>query len=140
MKVNKANNSPWLNGIETMHVPVAHGEGRFMMEETVLNTIQNSNQIAMQYTTPEGKAANNTFPYNPNGSDADIAGMTDESGRVFALMPHPERGMFTWQRDDYMELKDRAQRDGSTLPETSDGMALFGNAAAYFEISKMKHA
>ena len=76
--------------------------------------------------------ASGQFPFNPNGSIDDIAAITDPSGRVLALMPHPERGMFTWQRDDYHELKDRVQREGKTLPEDSDGMTLFRNAAAYF--------
>lgn len=125
------NSSPWLNGITKMHIPVAHGEGRFMMDQAILDATQN--QVAFRYVTPDGKPADGKFPYNPNGSMDDIAGMTDPSGRVLALMPHPERGMFTWQRDDYDRLKDRAQRDGSDLPEESDGLALFRNAAAYFK-------
>ncbi|GJL84886.1 MAG: phosphoribosylformylglycinamidine synthase [Micavibrio sp.] len=153
-----ASNSPWLSNINTMHIPVAHGEGRFMMEQETLDAIQN--QIAFQYCHPEQsegspdsrgdssaspqndtiEPANNEFPFNPNGSMNDIAGITDQSGRVLALMPHPERGMFTWQRDDYDRLKDKAQRDGATLPEESDGMALFKNAAEYFEVAKRKRA
>lgn len=131
--------SPWLAGIESMHIPVAHGEGRFMMDKKILETLKKNNQLALQYTK-NGAPANGEFPYNPNGSMDDIAGITDETGRVLALMPHPERGMFTWQRDDYDRLKDRAQRDGKPLPEESDGMALFHNAAAYFEASKRKRA
>jgi len=53
---------------------------------------------------------------------------------VLALMPHPERGMFTWQRDDYDRLKDAAQRSGAPLPEDTDGMTLFRNAAQYFGV------
>ena len=135
--VNKTN-SPWLNGIQKMHIPVAHGEGRFMMEQTVLNTLKKKNQIALTYAKPDGAAAKGEFPFNPNGSIADIAGVTDQSGRVFALMPHPERGMFTWQRDDYDRLKDAARRKGQKLPEDADGLALFKNAARYFETSKKK--
>jgi phosphoribosylformylglycinamidine synthase I len=139
LKVGK-NNSPWLEGVETMHIPVAHGEGRFMMEESVLKTLQKNGQIALTYVKPDGQPANNEFPFNPNGSTADIAGVTDPSGRVLALMPHPERGMFTWQRDDYDRLKDTAQREGKSLPQYSDGMALFQNAARYFEVAKRKTA
>ena len=125
--------SPWLAGIDRMHIPVGHGEGRFMMEDAILKTLQNKNQIALTYTRPDGAPANGEFPYNPNGSLADIAGVTDETGRVLALMPHPERGMFMSQRDDYDRLKDRAQREGKPLPAESDGMAIFKNAAAYFK-------
>lgn len=133
LKINS--NSPWLQGIDSMHIPVAHGEGRFMMEESTLKALDNKGQIAAVYTK-DGEAAKGEFPYNPNGSVADIAAITDESGKVLTMMPHPERGMFTWQRDDYMEIKDKAQRDGQNVSETSDGMALFQNAASYFEVKK----
>jgi phosphoribosylformylglycinamidine synthase len=150
---NPQSSSPWLRGITRMHLPVAHGEGRFMMDEAVLQTLQQSGQIALRYvkksppsppTPPHagGKTAQQSggewvhaqgqFPDNPNGSMADIAGVTDPSGRILALMPHPERGMFTWQRDDYMEAKDRARRADAPLPEFTDGFQLFANAAAYF--------
>jgi len=132
--------SPWLHGIESMHIPIAHGEGRFMMEEETLKTLKDNGQIAAQFVKPDGSTANGEFPFNPNGSADDIAGITDESGKVLALMPHPERGMFTWQRDDYMELKDKAQREGKALHEETDGIALFQNAAAYFEVAKKKSA
>jgi hypothetical protein len=46
--------------------------------------------------------------------------------------------MYTWQRDDYDALKDRAQRGGAPLPEEADGMALFRNAARYFEVARKK--
>jgi phosphoribosylformylglycinamidine (FGAM) synthase-like amidotransferase family enzyme len=133
-------NSPWLQGVENMHIPVAHGEGRFMMDDSTLKTLQDNNQIAAAYVQPNGQPANGKFPYNPNGATADIAAITDETAKVLAMMPHPERGMFTWQRDDYMELKDKAQREGETLPEETDGISLFQNAARYFEVEQKKLA
>ena len=122
-----------------MHIPVAHGEGRFMMDDSTLETLESNGQIAAQYTK-DGAPAELEFPYNPNGSAKDIAAITDESGKVLAMMPHPERGMFTWQRDDYMQLKDTAQRENSTLPDSTDGMTLFANAARYFEVARKKSA
>lgn len=138
MKVEKTP-SPWLQNIDTLHVPVAHGEGRFMMEDETLKTLQGNNQIALRYSK-NGDAAKGEFPFNPNGSTDDIAGITDESGRVLVLMPHPERGMFTWQRDDYAALKDTARRKGKTLSDDSDGIKLFQNAATYFGVNQMKKA
>ncbi|HOO82051.1 MAG TPA: phosphoribosylformylglycinamidine synthase subunit PurQ [Alphaproteobacteria bacterium] len=132
--------SPWLSGIEHMHLPVAHGEGRFMMDEGTLKTLQNNSQIAAQYIKPGGTPANGEFPYNPNGSLSDIAAITDETERILTIMPHPERGMFTSQRDDYMQIKDAARRKGQAVNETADGMALFTNAARYFEIAQKKSA
>lgn len=133
---NGNGDSPWLQGVDRMHIPVAHGEGRFMMSDETLAKLKDNDQIAATYVKPDGSAANGEFPFNPNGSTADIAAITDQSGKVLAIMPHPERGMFTWQRDDYCELKDAAQREGRDLPESSDGMALFTNAARYFEVAK----
>lgn len=160
-------NSPWLDGASSMHIPVAHGEGRFMMSDETLAQLQSNGQIAAQYVKPTEKLlslrkqgssgstekgprvreedslwqpAAGEFPFNPNGSMEDIAAITDQSGKVLAIMPHPERGMFTWQRDDYCELKDKAQRSGKSLPETTDGMALFANAAHYFGVAKKEAA
>ena len=129
-------NSPWLAGVEHMHIPVAHGEGRFMMEESTLKALRDNNQIAATYVKPDGSAANGEFPYNPNGTIADIAAMTDKTGRILTMMPHPERGMYTSQRDDYMETKDAAQRAGEKVSETTDGMSLFANAAKYYGVEK----
>jgi len=126
------NNSPWLEGIERMHIPVAHGEGRFMMSDETLQALEDNGQIAAKFIKPDGSAANEEFPYNPNGSVGDIAAIADPSGRVLSIMPHPERGMFTWQRDDYAEIKDAALRAGHTLPDQTDGLTLFRNAAQFF--------
>jgi phosphoribosylformylglycinamidine synthase len=136
LKVEK-NSSPWLQNMDTLHVPVAHGEGRFMMDDATLQTLKDNNQIGLRYAK-DGKVANGKFPFNPNGSTDDIAGITDESGRVLVLMPHPERGMFTWQRDDYASIKDQARRSGQALPEESDGLKLFQNAATYFGVNTQK--
>ncbi|MCF8495483.1 MAG: phosphoribosylformylglycinamidine synthase subunit PurQ [Alphaproteobacteria bacterium] len=138
--VGVTSNSPWLAGIERMHIPVAHGEGRFMMAEETLKSLKENGQVAMRYIKADGRPANGEFPFNPNGSTQDIAALTDQGGRVLALMPHPERGMFNWQRDDYQELKDKAQRARTSLPETADGMALFQNAARYFGTALKKRA
>lgn len=126
--------SPWLSGTTKMHIPVAHGEGRFMMDDTTLKILKDNKQIALRFVTPDGEKANGEFPFNPNGAVDDIAAMTDPSGRVLAIMPHPERGMFTWQRDDYARLKDKARRDGKTLPDAADGLQFFENAGSYFGV------
>ena len=134
------NDTPWLSGIETLHIPVAHGEGRFMMENDTLKALKDNGQIAARYIKADGSYADEEFPHNPNGSVHDIAAMTDKTGKVLAIMPHPERGMFAWQRDDYHELKDKAQRDGITLSDDSDGIQIFQNAAKYFQIAIKKSA
>lgn len=130
--------TPWLTPGTKLHIPVAHGEGRFMMAKETLKTLQDMKQVALRYVKPDGSPALDEFPYNPNGATNDIAGITDPTGRVLALMPHPERGMFTWQRDDYARLKDKAQRDGKPLPDSADGLQIFQNAAEYFGVKAEK--
>lgn len=140
VKVN-INASPWLKDVNQLYIPVAHGEGRFMMDRDIFEAMGENGQLVMQYCDPvSGEAAHGAFPLNPNGSCCDLAGITDQTGRILAMMPHPERGMFTWQRYDYPELKEQARRKGYALPEESDGMALFRNAARYFEIAETKQA
>jgi len=121
LAIDKANNSPWLKDIDTLHIPVAHGEGRFMMESQTLEALKEKNQVAARY---DG--------LNPNGAVDDIAAITDPTGRILVMMPHPERGMLTSQRDDYTVLKDTARRAGQDLPYESEGMQIFKNAVAYF--------
>lgn len=110
-----------------------------MMEDETLTRLQQNNQIAARYSK-NGAKADGAFPYNPNGSMDDIAAITDESGRILAMMPHPERGMFTSQRDDYTRLKDHALRQGHSLPNETDGLLIFQNAASYFGINRLKKA
>jgi phosphoribosylformylglycinamidine synthase len=124
--------SPWLQGIEKMHIPVAHGEGKFAMDADTHRTLKEKGMIGLQYVTPDGSPANGVFPYNPNGALDDIAGIIDESGRILALMPHPERGMFFSQRDDWSLLAQEYIRQGKELPKYSDGIKIFQNAVKYF--------
>ncbi|MFA7236616.1 MAG: phosphoribosylformylglycinamidine synthase I [Phycisphaeraceae bacterium] len=69
----------WTKGLDELQLCIAHGEGRFLADDTVLDQLETNRQIALRYTD------------NPNGSMRDIAGVCDKSGLVFGLMPHPER-------------------------------------------------
>lgn len=82
---------PWLEGIdETVYFPVAHAEGKFVTEDNnILEKLKANNQIAFRYSSGNGSQAK--YPDNPNGSVENIAGITDSTGRVLGLMPHPER-------------------------------------------------
>lgn len=127
-------NSPnvFLRGIEKLHIPVAHGEGNFFAEDDVLKSIEDNNLVAVRYSKPDGSPAGGEFPYNPNGSLNDIAGICDKSGRIMGMMPHPERNIFFTQRDDWTYLKEKAGREGKPVPEEGEGMAVFRNAVGYF--------
>jgi phosphoribosylformylglycinamidine synthase subunit PurQ / glutaminase len=66
---------------ETIVIPVAHGEGNYYCDEETLTKLKDNNQIVF------------TYNQNPNGSLADIAGITNEKGNVLGMMPHPERAV-----------------------------------------------
>lgn len=70
--------------------PVAHGEGRFLAPEASLKNIEVNDQVVLRYVDSQNNPTQ-TFPYNPNGSALAIAGICDETGKIFGMMPHPER-------------------------------------------------
>lgn len=130
MKV--VSNSPWLRGIEEISLPIAHGEGKFFTSSENLQKLYKNKQIAMQYTN--GQMSNYLdLPANPNGSIEDIAGITDETGRVLGLMPHPERGMFFNQLPNWQLEKEKLIRMKKPLPTTGPGLQIFKNAVEYFK-------
>jgi phosphoribosylformylglycinamidine synthase I len=133
LQANDTSNSPWLAGLEQLYMPVAHGEGQFVLAEKLADEGEISNYVAFSYVNADGSAAAGEFPANPNGSPQDIAGLTDGSGRILALMPHPERAIFNWQRADYPAYKEEFLRQGQAIPEQSAVMQLFRNGVAWFD-------
>lgn len=95
----------WTKGIErrTLKIPIAHGEGRFYARESVLGGIEDSHQVAFRYVDHEGQPSK-VSPYNPNGSVNAIAGITDSSGRILGMMPHPERDPRNFLRQRVQDL------------------------------------
>ncbi len=124
--------SVFTRGIERLHIPVAHGEGRFYAPAETLDRIEKERLVAMRYVLPDGTRAGGAFPYNPNGAMADIAAVCDRSGRLLGMMPHPERAVLFTQRDDWTLLAEACRREGRDLPEENEGMAIFRNAVGYF--------
>lgn len=125
------NNSPWLRGITTISLPIAHGEGKLFAEKDVLSTLNKKNMIALRYV--EGEICKyQMLTANPNGSLENIAGITDESGKLFGLMPHPERALFFTHLPHWTYLKEKLMREGKKVPEEGPGLALFRNAIQYF--------
>jgi len=90
LKVNKNNPSPLKNLPEIIQLPVAHAEGKFFAEDKIVEELKNKNQILFQYCDNNGDTTVG-YPLNPNGSVLNIAGITDETGHIVGLMPHPER-------------------------------------------------
>lgn len=125
--------SVFTEGIKTLHIPVAHGEGNFFSTEKILKQIESENLVSMRYVKPDGTAANGEFPFNPNGSLKDIAAICDKTGRIMGMMPHPERNILFTHRDNWTYLKEKAKRDSACPPsEEGEGLAIFRNAVEYF--------
>ncbi len=107
----------WTRGLGAFELPMAHGEGRFVMSSAKeLDAIERSGQVALRY---KGE--------NPNGSERAIAGVCDASGRVFGLMPHPERYVVESQHFDSVG---RRVRDGVSMNAEAVGMKIFHNGVS----------
>ena len=78
---------------EVINVPIAHGEGRFLLEDSLLDSLISNNQIPFRYSTSKGETLED-YPTNPNGSIYNIAAVCNQNGNVMAIMPHPERTAF----------------------------------------------
>jgi phosphoribosylformylglycinamidine synthase len=105
-----------------IYLPVAHAEGKFIpREKKVLDALVNRGQIVLRYCAPDGSKP--SYPDNPNGSTEDIAGITDTTGRVFGLMPHPERHFLFEQHPYWTRLTKKS--------EFGDGAKIFENGINY---------
>lgn len=107
-----------------IYLPIAHGEGKIVSNDSsALEKIRHEGYIAFRYVDAEGKEG--PFPINPNGSVDSIAGLTDRTGRVLGLMPHPERFVHRTQHPHWTRLPKNGQ--------TGDGMMIFSNAVQYIQ-------
>ncbi|MDR0336233.1 MAG: phosphoribosylformylglycinamidine synthase subunit PurQ [Planctomycetaceae bacterium] len=113
------NNSVFLRGINTLYLPIAHAEGRFVFRENKQPPLQ---QLALRYDAED----------NPNGSMLNVAGVGDLSGRIFGLMPHPERYVDPTQHPQWTrKIHQKIQQHSASAP--IDGLAIFQNAVSYFQ-------
>ncbi len=133
LKVNSASPSIFTKGFDKLEFPVRHGEGKFYAHESVIKKLIDNNQVVLRYALPNGEPAKGRFPFNPNGSINDIAGISDPSGRIFGLMPHPEAFNHWTNHPDWTRTKEKLKRQGKK-PDTgpTTGIQLFQNAVNYF--------
>ena len=105
-----------------IEMPVEHAEGRVVTNsDSVTQRLETEGRIALRYIDANGR--HDRFPANPNGSTAGIAGLTDSTGRVFGLMPHPDRHFDHTQHPQWTRRK----------PEgPADGLSIFINAVEYW--------
>lgn len=114
----------FLKDIPRMYLPIAHAEGRFVArDEATLDALAANGQLCLTYAANREGEDDISFPDNPNGAQRHVAGMCDATGRIFGLMPHPERYI------------DRTQHPRWTRGEGNDpgdGLKIFQNAVAFF--------
>lgn len=122
----------WTRGITHLYCPVSHGEGNFSCSEEILKRIERENMVAFRYARDDLSPAEGEYPYNPNGSLADIAGITSADGKVLGLMPHPERAMEFVNLYDWPRRKEILRREGKPLPAGSVNMRFFHNIVDHF--------
>ena len=116
----EAGHCAFLEKGEVLHLPVAHAEGKVAVEgdESGLAVLKTAGRVGLRYIAADGGEP--TYPENPNGSIGNVAGLTDRTGRVFGLMPHPERNILPthppeWTRRTSIE---------------NDGLRIFRRAVA----------
>lgn len=133
LSVNAASHCVLSRDIRSIELPIRHGEGKFFAESDVIEKLIGGGQVFLRYSKPDGSPASGEFPFNPNGSVEDIAGICDMSGRVAGLMPHPEAFNHFTNHPDWTLLKDRYRREGKPIPKEGEGIRFFRNAVQYFE-------
>lgn len=119
--------SVFLRGCERLYLPVAHAEGKFVArDEKTLDQLRAAGLLSVRYALADGDGVVDEplpFPANPNGSQANVAGMSDATGRILGLMPHPERNLFRTHHPHWS--REEARLAGC-------GRRLFANAVEYF--------
>lgn len=110
-------------------IPCAHAEGKLTFpagkEERYLNHLIENDQIVFRFVDADGNYAG--YPWCPNGSMYNIAGICNEYGNVFGLMPHPERAFSILQHPDWT----RHASTGKRLSENGDGKGIFESVLGY---------
>ncbi len=123
------NRCVFLQGLDELYLPVAHAEGKFVArDQATLEHLDEGGYLVLRYRKSDGSSCEDwskpiPYPDNPNGSMANVAGVCDGSGRIFGLMPHPERHIDPTQHPRWTR--------GEAGP-TGDGMYIFLNAVRFF--------
>jgi len=110
---------------DVIYLPVAHGEGKFIPKnKAVLDSLDTNGQIVFRYAGSDGEKA--AYPANPNGSIDDIAGITDATGRILGIMPHPERYVTYTQHPHWQRLTGK-------IPMAGVGLQIFKNGVHFIK-------
>ncbi|MCK5300766.1 MAG: phosphoribosylformylglycinamidine synthase subunit PurQ [Thermoplasmatales archaeon] len=106
-------------------IPSAHAEGKLLFpldeQEQYLNKLEENDQIVFRYVDQDGNYSG--YPWNPNGSISNIAGICNHSGNVFGMMPHPERSFYKFQHPNWV--------NNNLQNNYGDGRAIFESVLNY---------
>ncbi len=111
---------------DIISIPVAHGEGRFVASEPVMQRVEDEGLVVARYCDTNGDPTQE-YPLNPNGSTNAIAALTDPKGQIIGFMPHPERATTPTQHPNWRRLENS--------PQLAQGLALFKGIVA--QVSQM---
>lgn len=127
LRANPDSPCVFTKGIDLLPLPIRHGEGRFVPQDSdLLQQIEDGALVALRYVDPESGETTSEFPHNPNGSVNGIAGICDPTGRVFGLMPHPEAYLSPFNHPHWTR-----QKINDVLPEKGLGLQIFENAVSF---------
>ncbi|MCD4793520.1 MAG: phosphoribosylformylglycinamidine synthase subunit PurQ [Bacteroidales bacterium] len=128
-KVNPEVKTPFLKGIDLLPVPVRHGEGKLVIkDDATRKQILDNDLIALSYSDKDGTITDK-YPKNPNGSEFNAAGLTDPTGQIFGLMPHPEAYLSFYNNPSWPKLK----REGKEIERENTGQVIFDNIVKHIE-------
>ena len=129
LKINEKSPCVFTEGLGWIYLPVRHGEGKFMTEnDDILDKLHKNDLIVAQYSNAEYEDVAINYPWNPNGSVDGIAGICNETGRLFGLMPHPEA---------YLHYTNHPRWTREKLPEEGRGLLIFKNAINFIRKSDL---
>jgi phosphoribosylformylglycinamidine synthase len=110
----------WTRGLGRFELPSRHGEGKFLLPDRAsLAALEERGGVALRYLDAQGAPAE-SWPDNPNGSPGGVAGVTDASGRILGVMPHPDAYLRSWQHPGALE-----RAGGEAEGEEPAGLRLF---------------
>jgi phosphoribosylformylglycinamidine synthase len=99
---------------KVLMIPSAHAEGKLLsMDPKFVDKLEENDQIVFRYVGEDGKPA--SYPWNPNGSPSDIAGICNPAGNVLGMMPHPERVLTRFTHPDWTRGYDSEEGDGLAI-------------------------
>ena len=119
--------TPFLKGIKCIDLPVRHGEGKLLIrDELIKESILKNSLNCLSYCDKDGNVTSQ-YPLNPNGSELNCAGLTDKTGQILGIMPHPEAFISLYNHPNWGQKK----RNNPDLNEAGEGLKIFRNIINY---------